>query len=208
MNSPDHKANILNPAYHDIGFGIVNIANYQSSGPQTLVDAMYGSLAGEAVVAAAPQSQTPAKTQLKQSTASTTPANSTTQSSNPTAPATQPVNTPLATTQPSTTQLNTTQLTATPTTIANHTPATTEPPQQQITHIQLVAAGSTTSGVLLVVVFGCAAFAFLLIRHGIAWRKTLARGEKFVLHHPTLDIVASVVIVACVILTRASGLIR
>src|SRR6202050_2598877 len=55
MNSPDHRANILNTTYHDIGFGIVNIANYQNSGPQTLVDAMYGSLAGEAVVAASPQ---------------------------------------------------------------------------------------------------------------------------------------------------------
>jgi uncharacterized protein YkwD len=198
MNSADHRANILNTTYHDIGFGIVNIANYQNSGPETLVDAMYGSLAGEAVIAATPQPQVTKTVSSSPSTQSTPTAKTPTVTANPTTPTAQPVNTPVATTQPA----------ATPTTSASQTPATTEPPQQQIIRIQLVADGSTNSAVLLVVVFGSAAFAFLLIRHGIAWRKSIGRGQRFVIRHPTLDIAASLVIIVCIILTRASGLIR
>lgn len=43
MNSPEHKANILDTNYHDVGFGIINTSNYQGNGPETLVVAMYGS---------------------------------------------------------------------------------------------------------------------------------------------------------------------
>ena len=41
MGSPGHRANILG-AYADVGFGIVNAPNYQSSGQQTIVVAHYG----------------------------------------------------------------------------------------------------------------------------------------------------------------------
>lgn len=54
MNSPEHRTNILNANYQDVGFGIVNIADYQGGGPETLVVAMYGtpadaSLAGDVI---------------------------------------------------------------------------------------------------------------------------------------------------------------
>lgn len=191
MNSPDHRANILNTTYHDIGIGIVNIPNYQNSGPQTLIDAMYGSLASESVIAATPTqpvstSNTPASTQ-------TTPVAST---NTTTTQATQPINTQVTTNQPATVSAKST-----------NTPAVTEP-QQQISRIQLVAAGNSTLGIMLVVILGCAAFAFLILRHGLAWRKTFIRGEQFMLHHPSLDIIASILVVASVILTRASGIIR
>jgi Cysteine-rich secretory protein family len=42
MNSSGHRANVLDPEIQDIGFGIVNIADYQGQGPQTLVVAFYG----------------------------------------------------------------------------------------------------------------------------------------------------------------------
>ncbi len=54
MNSPGHRANILNTSFTEVGFGIVNIPNYQGSGPQTLVVAMYASPASQAVAAATP----------------------------------------------------------------------------------------------------------------------------------------------------------
>jgi hypothetical protein len=81
-------------------------------------------------------------------------------------------------------------------------------PQQQITRIQLVADGNTSAGIALVVFLGVMAFAFLLLRHGLAWRKTLVRGEKFVLSHPMFDIIAVAIVTASVLLTRTSGLIR
>jgi len=144
MNSPEHRANMLNTTYQDIGFGIDNIPNYQNSGPETLVDAMFASLASQSVIAATPAKSTPVA----------------------------------------------------------------EPQQQQITRIQLVADGSTSTGVAIVVLLGAVAFAFLLLNHGLAWRKTLVRGEKFVLRHPVFDIVAIAIVTASVLLTRTSGLIR
>ncbi len=42
MNSPPHRANLLDIEYTDVGFGIANIPNYQLEGEQTLVVAMYG----------------------------------------------------------------------------------------------------------------------------------------------------------------------
>ncbi len=42
MNSPSHRANVLDPALSEVGFGIANVANYQDKGAQTIVVAMYG----------------------------------------------------------------------------------------------------------------------------------------------------------------------
>lgn len=41
MNSPEHRANILNKDYADVGFGIANVPNYRGQGPETLIVAMY-----------------------------------------------------------------------------------------------------------------------------------------------------------------------
>lgn len=42
MNSPEHRANILNAQYQNVGFGVANSAHYQGHGPETVVVAMYG----------------------------------------------------------------------------------------------------------------------------------------------------------------------
>lgn len=56
MNSPDHRANLLNGSFKDVGIGMANAANYQNSGPQTIVVAEYGDPVEAPVpVAAAPQ---------------------------------------------------------------------------------------------------------------------------------------------------------
>ncbi|HEX8226478.1 MAG TPA: CAP domain-containing protein [Candidatus Saccharimonadales bacterium] len=49
MNSPEHRANILNRSYQEIGIGITNSPNYQGKGPATVVVAMYGQPAGSTV---------------------------------------------------------------------------------------------------------------------------------------------------------------
>lgn len=57
MHSAEHRANILDGDYQDVGFAIVNIPNYQGTGPQTLVVAEYGEPVGmvnEATNAATP----------------------------------------------------------------------------------------------------------------------------------------------------------
>lgn len=55
MNSPGHRANILNGAYSEVGFGIANSPNYQHEGKQTIVVAMYATPAAQTAAAAAKQ---------------------------------------------------------------------------------------------------------------------------------------------------------
>lgn len=187
MNSPEHRANILNTSYKDVGFGIVNIANYQNSGPETLVVAMYGSPAGAAVVAATPASITPRHAVPP---AIPAPAPSTQPEAASGSSANQP-NTPLATSKqaaPITTKM---------------APA----PEQSIARFQLVAVNTPLNSMALLL-FATAGILFILVRHGLAWRKMWARGETFVLHHPGFDVLAMALITLSVLLTHTAGLIK
>lgn len=54
MHSSEHRANILDGKYQNVGFGIANSPNYQGNGPETIVVAEYGQpLAPVATVASA-----------------------------------------------------------------------------------------------------------------------------------------------------------
>ena len=55
MNSPGHRANILNSNYQEVGFGMANSSNFVSNGEQTIVVAMYG----KPVAAPAPTPEKP-----------------------------------------------------------------------------------------------------------------------------------------------------
>lgn len=50
MNSPTHRANMLNGSYQDVGFGVAQSPNYQGHGPATIVVAEYGQPAETAAV--------------------------------------------------------------------------------------------------------------------------------------------------------------
>jgi hypothetical protein len=43
MDSPSHRDNLLNPTYSQVGFGVVQAANFRGHGPETVVVAMYAS---------------------------------------------------------------------------------------------------------------------------------------------------------------------
>lgn len=51
MNSPSHRANLLDPDLREVGFGIVNVENYQNKGPETIVVAEYGLPSGTSNIA-------------------------------------------------------------------------------------------------------------------------------------------------------------
>lgn len=59
MHSPKHRANILNGVYQDVGFATANVANYQGTGPETIVVAMYGEPMGMINSATGTTSSTP-----------------------------------------------------------------------------------------------------------------------------------------------------
>lgn len=53
MNSPSHRANMLDVNYQEVGFGFAESTNYLSDGPSTIVVAMYGQPSGAAPAAVA-----------------------------------------------------------------------------------------------------------------------------------------------------------
>lgn len=69
MNSPEHRANMLNSSFMDVGFGVAYSANFQGQGPQTIVVAEYG--ARYAAPAPAPVYTAPATTYAPEPSAST-----------------------------------------------------------------------------------------------------------------------------------------
>src|SRR5690606_33684644 len=42
LASPEHRTNLLNEAYTEVGFGVAQAENYQGNGSETVVVAMYG----------------------------------------------------------------------------------------------------------------------------------------------------------------------
>lgn len=195
MNSADHRANILNTTYEEVGFGIANGANYQGSGQETVVVAEYA----EPISAAAP-APTPAASTPK--APSSTPTTSTSASPAPTPAATPATTTPAAT--PTTTKPSTTGTKAASAT----TPTQTQPQSQQVARIQLLTDGDASWSLLVTTLIIAAALMLFLVRHGLAWHRVIRRGERFVLKHQLLDVIAVSVAVLGFILTRSSGVIR
>jgi uncharacterized protein YkwD len=187
MNSPEHRANILNASYQDVGFGIINIANYQGEGPQTLVVAMYAQPLVAPAAAAAP---TPAKP---------TPATAPTQTTQ-----TAPVpTTPITTATPESQQNATTKA-------ADNSAAAGQPvrtvSEERVARIQLMTGAAWTQLALAALAGGI--IVLFLLRHTFAWHKALIKGERFVLHHPAIDAAGATVIVVSLLLIQTTGLIR
>jgi uncharacterized protein YkwD len=192
MNSPEHRANILNTTYREVGFGIINIPEYQNSGPETLVVAMYASPAVQpapavtkpVAVTPKPVSQPAAATAAHQAAPVPSPATA------------APKPTANATLQPATASVN------------KHVASTApEPQSQRIARFQLVANSASLNffTIGLVGVFG---FMFLMFRHSLAWHRRLVRGERFILRHPALDLAAVTIVSLSIILGNTTGLIR
>ena len=77
MASPEHKANMLDPLFNEVGFGFANNPNYTSTGnngPMTIVVAYYGEpTPGAATVAAVAPSQINGASQVTPSTIGLSP---------------------------------------------------------------------------------------------------------------------------------------
>jgi hypothetical protein len=200
MNSPDHRANILDTSYKDVGFGFANSSNFQSSGPETIVVAEYA----EPLVAAAPAVTKPATPVATKPTVSSTPA----------ASATIPTTTTPTTTSPTTA----TPATPTPSVIATTKPATStptvqlssipEPPSRRVARIQLVTTGNAPWSLFALSSIASVGLFAIFIKHGRSWQKAVVKGEEFAIHHAFLDILLVGLIMVSFVLTRTAGLIR
>lgn len=213
MNSATHRANMLDSAYTEVGFGYKNTANfcYQGDhdnnpstpatnkcfGNQTIVVAHYG----KPRVAAATTSTTPTANSAGGGSLSTTPSaaaqttpskkmnNTKTNDKKKSAKETKAV-VPVSTDQP---------LAA----------ASAKP--QDITKIQALTNGRSPWMIGLVAVLTCAALIVFLLRYSLKARHLLhdliKDTERFVLHHPLLDSILISLVILGTTLLRTTGTI-
>jgi len=193
MNSPSHRANILDTSYKEVGFGFANSASYVGTGEETIVVAMYGNPTSVAPVTAPKPTATPT---VKPTTTTVAPT--------PT-PAAQPTNedTVVAAEQKAEQPKDTS---AQPVTTDTPTPAAQ--PTTRITRLQSITSGAAPwsaaalSGFVLLVVGAW------VLKHAFAVKKVLIDGEKFILHHPLIDVGVLVIVAVAILLSQSSGLVK
>lgn len=189
MNSPSHKANMLDGAYKDVGFGYANNSNYQDSGPQTVVVAMYGTPQVAAATTPVPAPTAPAPTaKPKPQPAAPKPIAK--------APPPKEVSKP-ASPQPK----------EEPAPVTSLQQPLTEPEPVAVSRIQTLTGGNATWSLFTVSLLAGAGISYLILKHGLRLRRMLVRGERFILHHALFDITIVAFIALCGIVTRSAGII-
>lgn len=196
MNSPSHRDNILGN-YVDVGFGIVNVPNYQDNGEQTIVVAHYGTLVATApVTQASPAPATPGTPSTPVPTPSDT-------SKAPASAPQQPVSSqPEAQTPSSETEApQLPEPSAIPATVtANPEPVATAE-TSRISVLSMLSARQAPFAVLsslLLVAFAAAGY---VLTHRAAFRQTVHAGEHFVVAHPGVDAAIIAAFAALILLT-------
>lgn len=207
MNSPSHKANMLDGTFTEVGFGFANSPNFVGTGNATVVVAMYA----KPVVASAVTEPTPApapspapvqQPQTQQAT-STNPA--------PTAePELQEIEEVPA--EPQAEEVTEESFEPVNPKLVN-LPVTTDTPvpdndtTQRITLLQQLTNGEAPWSAI---VLSSAAFGLAMIwlfKHFVIVRKFVIEGEHFVAHHPILDVIVVTVIAIAVYLSQSAGVV-
>lgn len=185
MNSATHKANMLDANFTEVGFGFANAENYNGSGPETVVVAMYGK---PHVLAAANNNPAPTAKQP------VTP-------SSPTAPTPQPQTTTTPTSATESTGIK-------PQPVTTDAPLVAEPVTHAVSRVQTLTNGQAPWIVFGVGIVTGLALMFLLAKHAAGLRHLIRDGEKFILHHPLLDTVLVGLVLVGTILNQTSGFIK
>jgi hypothetical protein len=189
MNSSSHKQNMLDSAYTEVGFGFANSSNFNGSGQQTVVVAMYGkpqvlSQSGQSppspAQAAQPKPAAQPQSEFKKANG---PSNALTEE-----PVKEPAKneTIVATTDQAASDLQ-------------------KAAPVQIARIQTLTGGHAPWAMLAVGLISGAAITVLVIKHSLALRKLLRKSEQFVVHHPLIDSTVVGLVVLAVVLSRTAG---
>lgn len=156
MNSPSHKANLLDKDFTEVGFGYANASSYQAAGASTVVVALYA----------------------RGQTASLPTTIATSSSPN------QAVR-------------------GDATTVANLANAHT----YRIARIQIITNGAAPWSIWAILALAFIGIAYITIKHSLSLRRTILKGERFVLTHPLFDVTLVAFIALCVFVSRAEGYI-
>jgi hypothetical protein len=146
MNSPSHRANVLDGDLRDVGFGIVNIPNYQGRGPETLVVAMYGD-PPTSLFGGSPNNGTGPASLLPQN-------------------------------------------------------------EKSISLAQAITGGAAPWITFVVGILLGASILHMSARHLKTLHRSVRRGERFIVHHPLLDLTIVAFIVLAAIVVQTAGVIQ
>lgn len=181
MNSPSHKANLLDSAFLEVGFGFANSGDYNDSGPETVVVAMYGK---PEVLSASGSAPAP-----------------------PPPPAAQPSSTKPSTSKPKEKPEETAlKLESLP--INTESLLNAEPASRQIARVEGLATIAPSWAVFVTGALTGVLTAALLVKHAVGFRKFIRSSEKFVLHHPMFDLVVVSLILLGSFLLQTVGVIK
>lgn len=198
LASPPHRANLLDPAFSEVGFGSANNPDYTSAGggPMTIVVAFYGEPQAESAPSAAPASSTPVTPTPTSSTpASSIPTSSTPVASGPVATRTSAANAKLTSSKD---QPLTTDSTSHGVTLAYRTS------RAQVAFAQIPQSSFATG----FAVFGIfAALGLWISRHLFALRRAFVYSEAFVIRHPLIDVGLLTIAGLSFMLTQTAGFI-
>lgn len=189
MNSPSHKANMLDSAFTEVGFGFANSADYNNSGPETVVVAMYGKPQTLAASNPAPPAPAPVAPAADAKTIAAAPAAEANESPTPTEES--------AAEKPKPQEIA----------FTTNTPGL-EPVGQSVSRVETFTGGPAPWAVFAVgIVIGVSVMA-MLTKHGLAVRRLMLNSEQFVLHHPLFDSTVIGLIVLGITLIQTVGFIK
>ena len=198
MNSPSHRANMLDTAFSEVGFGFANSANFVGDGNMTVVVAMYGAPVLGASTAPAPAPEpTPApaaQPQTQPSTATNEPVAEPEPEPEPAPEEPEIVLKPVSDdryNQPVNTDF----------------PVPDEANSQQITVAQQLTGGNAPWIAIAISTGGIVLATTWLFKHYILVRRFVIEGEHFVAHHPILDLIVVTIVALAVYLSQSSGVV-
>ena len=201
MNSPSHRANMLDSLYTEVGFGFANSENFVSTGQETIIVAHY---AKPITVTAAPApTPAPVAASSPQQKPQSLPAAETKPTPEPVVQETIPqevVEDTVVASNPEPRESKNQPVTS-DTPVANDKESTT------ITRIQRLTGGSAPWSAVVVTVVAFSVVIVWLLKHALLVKRFIMQGEHFVAHHPLFDLLVISVAALAIYLSQTSGIV-
>lgn len=204
MNSPSHRANILDSSFTEVGFGFTNGDNFNGAGQETVVVAHYALPVASAPSPVAQQPAAPSQPQ-------TLPATEEVSAPNPQQqPAPAPAEAveepaPVETNDEITVEEKKEDIPEAP--VTSESPVPTDLDSKNITRLQSWTGGRAAWSAVAVSSIAIVIVGVWLIKHILLVKKFVRRGEDFVAHHPVFDLIVVAVVAFAVYLSQTSGVI-
>jgi uncharacterized membrane protein YgcG len=190
MNSPSHRANILDSQYTEVGFGFVNSPNFVGTGQETVVVAHYGNPVGGSSGGGGGGGSSSG-----QSAGSSQSQPQSLQAIDELEPT------------PVVEELQVETIARADLPISTDNPVPEDRTSQNITRLQTLTRGDAPWSALLLSSITLGVVVIWLIKHAVLVKRFIRNSEHFVAHHPILDLIVLVIAAIAVYLSQASGVI-